>query len=807
MVATIELVATGDQSGRHPIVMLDEDEAYQHGEERVQLLERARYEYRLKSSGKAPRNLGLVAGRGIQPSRIVASDEERGLIEPADYCGLLTLAVAVRDDPGARPIAQVSVEVRSLKMGYRDHYRGMLSYIGERSAGLLIESRASTSLKLTTLWRVDSRLMEQQLEFLRDIIESPMFKSSMNQIIRNPHQRLEAEMKTVSMFHPLRSTRGLITQLTKSGDRVPVPIGHPIRKILSTLPRSVSVRRRVDLTDTPENRFIKSILVEFRDLLTSISSAIEKQATGTVEAGRLQRECARLRATLLAYLLQGFLPDIPASSAAPIGSPVLQRKAGYRELLRFWLQFHASARLAWDGGAEVFHAGARDVATLYEYWLFFQLESLFREKFRCEQPLHALVVDRTKVPSQLILKRGVQLETPVAGSWSETARRRLNAEFQFNRKFSPRTPRDQSGSWTRGAQPDYTISIWPAEYTRDEAEKNELMVHIHFDAKYRVEKVSELIGDEADDAAFQLGAAPREQTRSGAKYSDLMKMHAYRDAIRRTGGAYVLYPGDINDDRTYRGFHEILPGLGAFAVRPDSMGKAEGVAALSNFLDEVVEHLSDRTSSRERTTYHVRDAYADPRTPAYYGRVQLKESDEFFGKEYRAAPPAEHMVLVAWFREEEQVELARRPDGIVFVRLGLRRGSLRVHPNLSRVRHVALRSSGKFVAGGLVQLREQGFQVFDRADLQRMLNSMGMGRIAASWSGDPNSEHFLYAVFRTTRDDTFEHCVWDGEQLMELIEKFEADRRNKPVTNVGRSSPDPRVLPLSSLLSAQILTS
>ncbi len=44
-------------------------------------------------------------------------------------------------------------------------------------------------------------------------------------------------------------------------------------------------------------------------------------------------------------------------------------------------------------------------------------------------------------------------------------------------------------------QPDYTISIWPAEYTRQEAEQNELMVHVHFDAKYRVERVHELLGD------------------------------------------------------------------------------------------------------------------------------------------------------------------------------------------------------------------------------------------------------------------------------------------------------------------------
>lgn len=34
-------------------------------------------------------------------------------------------------------------------------------------------------------------------------------------------------------------------------------------------------------------------------------------------------------------------------------------------------------------------------------------------------------------------------------------------------------------------QPDYTLSIWPAEYDKAEAEKCEVLVHVHFDAKYR----------------------------------------------------------------------------------------------------------------------------------------------------------------------------------------------------------------------------------------------------------------------------------------------------------------------------------
>jgi hypothetical protein len=42
-------------------------------------------------------------------------------------------------------------------------------------------------------------------------------------------------------------------------------------------------------------------------------------------------------------------------------------------------------------------------------------------------------------------------------------------------------------------RPDYTLSFWPAEFSETEAEKQELIVHIHFDAKYKVQDLEYLI--------------------------------------------------------------------------------------------------------------------------------------------------------------------------------------------------------------------------------------------------------------------------------------------------------------------------
>jgi predicted component of viral defense system (DUF524 family) len=233
----------------------------------------------------------------------------------------------------------------------------------------------------------------------------------------------------------------------------------------------------------------------------------------------------------------GFLSDVARPDFLPLGSPVLQRKAGYRELLHLWLQFHVGAQLAWDGGREVWTGGARNVATLYEYWLFFQLEALFRSKFKCDEALHTFLIDNDGGLPRLKLERGIELRTPVGGVWSEVARRPLQAEFHFNRKFNRNLDHKTGGSWTRGVQPDYTISIWPAEFSRDEAEACDAMVHVHFDAKYRVENLKALLGSDDEDEVIQDRAEAGPGKPTSAKYSDLLKMHAYRDAIRRTAGA------------------------------------------------------------------------------------------------------------------------------------------------------------------------------------------------------------------------------------------------------------------------------
>ena len=115
---------------------------------------------------------------------------------------------------------------------------------------------------------------------------------------------------------------------------------------------------------------------------------------------------------------------------------------------------------------------------------------------------------------------------------------------------------------------------------------------LHFDAKYKVDW----------QRPFDTGDVGEEEDaeRSGvSKRTDLLKMHAYRDAIRDSAGSYVLFPGSETTEFSLNDA-EFLPGLGAFPLRPD---RAENdVAALEGFISRALRHVAGAGTRHRRAT-------------------------------------------------------------------------------------------------------------------------------------------------------------------------------------------------------------
>ena len=468
----------------------------------------------------------------------------------------------------------------------------------------------------------------------------------------------------------------------------------------------MTVSYKKDTVDVAENRFVKFVLQSF----ASFCSAIQQCNNAS---SRLKTEAELTENKLTGWLSRDFFLDVSDLQTMSLNSPALQRKEGYREVLQAWMMSKLAAQITWKGGDNVYQAGKRNVAALYEYWVFFKLLDIVKETFHLtltEDDEKKLVkTDNDKI--NLELRQGRRIM--IGGQFHE-ASRTLNVRLYYNRTFSTSDQLDKSGSWTTAMRPDYTLSIWPGKIEETEAEKQDLIVHIHFDAKYKLNRIllDEKEPDEThtfDDENQELSEEElmmiqekQEEEKGIYQRVDLLKMHAYKDAIRRTSGAYILYPGSEN--KSLKGFHEVLPGLGAFCLCPKSIEKDS--KEIEHFLHDVLEHMLNRASQRERISYHTYEIYKNEPL------VVCEPMPEPYGSD-RNLIPEESFVLLGSFRDNNHLQWILK-NKIYNARTGTRNGSLRLKKEITGAKYVLLHNGNTQL---LLRLSKEGPRVMSKEDL------------------------------------------------------------------------------------------
>src|SRR5439155_4465652 len=127
----------------------------------------------------------------------------------------------------------------------------------------------------------------------------------------------------------------------------------------------------------------------------------------------------------------------------------------------------------------------------------------------------------------------------------------LSSAYPFSACF-PRQP--FVSKFTKGYS--YLFPISTPFYCSSRAARFEPVL-LHFDAKYRLQVLEDLFGrDDKGMDPSNTDTASEPDNKETALRSDLLKMHAYRDAIRRSAGAYVIYPGTEKEIR--QEYHELL---------------------------------------------------------------------------------------------------------------------------------------------------------------------------------------------------------------------------------------------------------
>jgi predicted component of viral defense system (DUF524 family) len=726
-VGSLEIFA--ERSNFQTLFIVPEHERSTYNEAEVQLREGCTYEFKVSE----PFLLKEIA-KIVIPSRI---DLTRGRIVPGNYVG--NLALAVLDKETREPVSTISLEIRSSKLTYREDYRNMLEDISVYTSELLMQHSSPVTQTFTHHHAADSATLYQRFAFVKSLLDSEEFQAALQRITHQPVTGWKEESHSVHALSIRRVDRRVVRQFGSGRSRIPLSSGHPLHEVVPTLPLYLTSYRNAESVDTPENRFVKHALSTFADFFDELIQVAQRRSFSEIliEASALSRD-------LRAFLHRAPFCDVSSLSSLPLNSPVLQRKAGYREVLKAWLLFDLASKLVWEGGDDVYRAGKRDVAVLYEYWVFFRLLTLLQKIFTLSfSPAELIEISESGM--SLKLKQGRNLA--ISGVFDRHSRR-LNVEFNYNKTFCGEATYPKGGSWTRNFRPDYTLSLWPDGISAEQAEEEELIVHIHFDAKYRLDTIDSILGSSENSSSLN------EETTTYRR-DDLLKMHAYRDAIRRTAGAYILYPGETCEVKV--GFHEVLPGLGAFAIRPNRMQTGE--ESLEIFLRDITQHLLNRASNRERISFRTHQIYTSPPV-----RPVLDRLPEPLGIN-RDLLPSETFVLIGYYKGDEQLAWIQRVNKYN-VRTGTARGALYLTPELAAARYLLLYSAGDLYSRKLFRISAVGPRMYSRDELMH--------------TGYPEPNHQFYLVFDIIGqpEEELEEYEWHFRELP----RYSSDREGFPFT-------------------------
>lgn len=716
------------------------DSHSQNNEARYQLIEGQFYDYEISNDDFI---LGDIGENIIQTHR---GRSNLGTISPNINVGTLEIPVIKIDEPNNCTTFQL--EVQSIKTGYRDDYRDMLEFITEKCTDLVIKSNTPIFQSFNIDFTRDSQSLYQRFSFINSIIGTSEFRESIHRIITFPVTKWAQKKEIKDIRNVKKFSNSNIKELISKSKRTKLTKEHFLKSYgLSTLPDRISNVQKTDSVDTPENRFVKHALESFLNFSTEINKASTKDS-------RLYKESQNLVLELEQQLQHNFFNSISNPETLKLNSPVLQRKEGYREILRIWLMFDLAAKLTWQGGEDVYGAGKKNIATLYEYWLFFKLLDLFQEIFNIEPNEISSLIQLTEDGLGIQLKQGKS--TPILGTF-DAGSRKLNVRFNYNRTFKGGKSYPESGSWTTTLRPDYTLSFWPLGITELEAERQELIVHIHFDAKYKINDLQNLLELNTSDYIEK----EKHFNRKGIyKNADLLKMHAYKDAIRRTGGAYVLYPGEKS--KILEGFHEIIPGLGAFSIRPSKTN--DGIGDLKIFIRKVLNHFLNRASQREKIAYQTFVTYKIPPNSEKEIREILPEP--FNGN--RALIPDDTFVLVGYCKNKSNIDWYKK-EGKYNFRMDDDKGSLVLDNKVVNSKYLLLREAGKDYADKFFKIKSKGPKVVKGESLK-------------GYKSKNLKDYYLVIEIDENESNDFNGAKIDFKKLAEFKE---ISSKNNPVVAAG----------------------
>ena len=445
------------------------------------------------------------------------------------------------------------IEVRSRKINYRKDYATMIADLSRFSSGLVYElsSPVFQSLKRDS----NDKTAYEDFMLLEYLFEDENLPATVEYLSRNLYTLLEETKEEVPTSFAFNVGPNELIDVFSNSKNLEKVEDSPIwSKTKGYAPLFIKETKYVDYIDVPENRFYKNFLLFIDALIDEIITKIDE--------GYALDKLYEYKETLSYFLSARYFLDISPMHYPPLNSQVLQKKEGYRDILEYYILFEFAYKFNWGEVIEDFKGYEKKVYRLYEFWCYFELLNVIEEITNAKINFENLFnIDDKKLNisleegsiksfeinySDLIDKAKLYLDNNLH-SIGLNEDLPISINLMYNKEFNKGTKRYYS--YSVKLRPDYTLSIKFAEKT----------YLLHFDAKYKIDINSEEY-----------------------KNQDIVKMHSYKDAIKDTVAAYVLYPG--KQCQIFPEKENSLESVGAFPLNPNKEHRENNEKDLLKFI-------------------------------------------------------------------------------------------------------------------------------------------------------------------------------------------------------------------------------
>ena len=447
---------------------------------------------------------------------------------------------------------KVQIEVRSRKINYDEEYTVMINDLAELTSNLVYN--INPSVYQSSNFKGKSRSDYDYFLLITYVFSPDNLPRVFEYLSRNLNNTLRTFTQQVSVSYASNIGFNELSNIISNPRDL---IETDKYKFISSnekqyIPLYILEEKLEDSVDTPENRFYKYFLELLEDIILSLLDRVED--------GYIKDKLNEYYDEINYYLSQSYFKEISKIDYVPFNSQVLQKKEGYRDILKYYIMLEYGNKLSWNEVNNTIKGYQKRLSEIYEIWQCFQLLDIIEDisnpnhkEYEYTNETITNLIDNNDETFIINLKEKMKFN-PVKYMIDNTV---VTITLMYNKHFTRKLK--ENHSYSIYLRPDYTIKLEYENKTR----------FIHFDAKY---KTNIIYKEDTFNKTF--------------KNQDIAKMHTYKDAIPNTICAYILYPGE-KIKHFKKNKHNRFEGVGALPLRPK---RQRDKKRIKRFIENIIKY-------------------------------------------------------------------------------------------------------------------------------------------------------------------------------------------------------------------------